>query len=85
MRRSEAEPLSVAGTLLSPVAGAMGGPALKLAMLAAAALGTTWTLPQLLPVVDLTLAAVLVPSLVGLVLLVPKIRQASRMQDDLGA
>lgn len=65
------------------VAGELGGPVLKLAMLVAAALGTTWTLAELLPVVDLSLAAVAVPSLVGLLLLVPKIREASRMQDDL--
>jgi Na+/alanine symporter len=71
------------GRAATAVAGSLGGPVLKLAMLAAAAFGTTWTLPQLLPVVDLSLAAVLVPSLVGLVLLVPKIRQAARLQDDL--
>jgi hypothetical protein len=71
------------GRAATAVAGSLGGPALKLAMLAAAALGTTWTLPQLLPVVDLGLAAVLIPSLLGLVLLWPKIRRAARMQDDL--
>lgn len=72
------------GRAATAVAGSLGGPVLKLAMLAAAALGTTWTLGELLPVVDLGLAAVLVPSLVGLLLLLPKIRAASRMSDDLG-
>lgn len=65
------------------VAGSLGGPVLKLAMLAAAALGTTWTLSQLLPVVDLSLAAVAVPSLLGLLLLLPRIRAAAQMRDDL--
>jgi Na+/alanine symporter len=65
------------------VAGSLGGHALKLAMLVAAALGTLWTLAQLLPVVDLAIAAVVVPSLLGLLLLLPRIREAARMQDDL--
>jgi Na+/alanine symporter len=71
------------GRAATAVAGSLGGPVLKLALLAAAALGTTWTLPQLLPVVDLSLAAVVVPSLLGLLLLLPKIRAAARMRDDL--
>lgn len=72
------------GRAATAIVGALGGPALKIGVLVAAGLGTTWTLPQLLPVVDLSVAAALLPSLVGLVLLVPKIRAAARMQDDLG-
>jgi len=71
------------GRAATALVGSLGGPALKLAMLVAAALGTTWTLGQLLPVVDLSLAAVVIPSLLGLLLLVPRIRAAARMQDDL--
>lgn len=65
------------------VAGSLGGPALKLAVIAAAAVGTSWTLAELLPAVDLVIAAVLVPNLVGLLLSLPRIREAARMRDDL--
>ncbi len=71
------------GRAATAVAGAPGAPALKLAMLVSTAVGSMWTLEQLLPIVDLSLAAVVVPSLVGLLLLLPKIRRAARMQDDL--
>lgn len=71
------------GRAATAIAGSLGGPALRLAMLAFAALGTSFTLAELLPVVDLTIAAVAVPSLLGLVLLLPKIRQAARFEDDL--
>jgi hypothetical protein len=71
------------GRAATAVAGSLGGPVLKLAMLVAAALGSTWTLGQLLPLVDLSVGAVLVPSLLGLVLLLPAIRKAARLQDDL--
>jgi hypothetical protein len=66
------------------IGGSAGGIALKLAVLIAAALGTLWTVQQLLPVVDLTIAAVVVPSLLGLLLLLPRIRDAARMRSDLG-
>lgn len=71
------------GRAATAVIGSLGGPVLKVAVLAAAALSSMWTLRQLLPVVDLSLAAVVVPSLLGLLLLVPKIREAARMGDDL--
>ncbi|MCA9709412.1 MAG: sodium:alanine symporter family protein, partial [Myxococcales bacterium] len=73
------------GRAATALAGALGAPALKVAMLAAAAAGTSWSLAELLPVVDLSLAAVVVPSIIGLVLLLPRIREASRMKDDLQA
>ncbi len=68
----------------SAIAGSLGGPVLRLAMLAAAALGATWTLTELLPLVDLTIAAVAVPNLLGLLLLIPRIRSASAGSNDLG-
>ncbi|MCA9652307.1 MAG: alanine:cation symporter family protein [Myxococcales bacterium] len=71
------------GRAASAVAGSLGAPALRLAMLAAAAVGTSWTLAELLPLVDLVIAAVLLPNLLGLLLLVPRIRAAARMEDDL--
>jgi Na+/alanine symporter len=66
------------------VGGGPGGMALKLAVLIAAGLGTMVTLQQLLPVVDLTIAAVVVPSLLGLLLLLPRIHDAAKLRDDLG-
>ncbi len=71
------------GRAATAVAGGLGAPVLKVGMLIAAAVGTTWSLEQLLPVVDLTLAAVVVPSVLGLVLLLPKVRAASTMTDDI--
>jgi Na+/alanine symporter len=73
------------GRVATAVVGTMGGPVLRLGVLVAAALGTTWTLAQLLPVVDLSLAAVAVPSLLGLLLLSRKIffGASSRTSDEL--
>ncbi|MCH9685141.1 MAG: alanine:cation symporter family protein, partial [Deltaproteobacteria bacterium] len=71
------------GRAATAVAGSMGGPVLRLAVLAAAGVGTTWTLAQMLPWVDLAIAAVAVPNLLGLLLMLPRIRAASGGRDDL--
>ncbi|MEM9459702.1 MAG: alanine:cation symporter family protein [Myxococcota bacterium] len=73
------------GRAATALAGSPGGPAHGIAMLIAAGVGTTWSLAELLPVVDLALAAVVVPSIVGLVLLLPKVKDAAAMKDDLGS
>jgi len=71
------------GRAATALAGSVGGTVLKAAMLVGAALGSTWSLSELIPAVDLSLAAVVVPSIVGLVLLLPRVRAASKMTDDL--
>jgi len=71
------------GRAATAVVGAMGAPVFKIAMLVAAAVGTGWTLTELIPVVDLSLAAVVVPSIVGLALMLPRVRSAASMKDDL--
>lgn len=67
------------------VFGSIGGPALRLTMLAGTALGATWSLTTLLPLVDLSIAAVVVPNVVGLLLMLGKIRAASSATDDIDA
>ncbi|MCX4240245.1 alanine:cation symporter family protein [Paraliomyxa miuraensis] len=71
------------GRAATAVVGSLGARVLPLAVLVTAAVGTSWTFEQLLPAVDLSLAAVVVPNLLGLLLLVPKINAAARMTKDL--
>lgn len=74
--------IELGGRAATAVLGRFGPVVLGVAVLAAAALSTRWTLSQLLPAVDLSLAAVLVPNLLGMLLLWPRVRAAARVEDD---
>ncbi|MEM7158060.1 MAG: alanine:cation symporter family protein [Myxococcota bacterium] len=71
------------GRAATALVGPIGSTVLRVAMLGAAAMGTHYGLGQLLPLIDVTLAAVVVPNVLGLLVLLPKIRAASQMKDDL--
>ena len=71
------------GRAATALVGNIGSPVLRVAMLGAAAFGTHYSLSELLPIVDIALAIVVVPNVLGLLLLVPRIREAAKLTDDL--